>query len=55
MFNNTMPDCYYWLLFGNDDFRQAVGTAKRVMNEEVLDRQLIGQSPVPFMFLIDSQ
>ena len=44
----------YWILFPIEDLRQAVETAKRILNKEKLDKQLTGQtSTSPFMNVRD--
>ena len=45
----------YWILFPINNLREAVDTAKRVMNKEKLDKQLTGQvsNISPFMKLGD--
>ena len=50
VFKNTLPTKLYWILFPIEDLRQAIETAKRVLTEEKLDRQLSEQSLfIPFM------
>ena len=50
VFKNTLLTKLYWILFPIEDLRQAVGTAKRILTKEKLDRQLTGQSSSsPFM------
>ena len=44
VFKNTLPTKLYWVLFPIEDLRQAVETAKRILNKERLDKQLTGQS-----------
>ena len=55
LFKNTFPSKLYWILFPINNLRQAVDTAKRVMNKEKLDKQLAGQASniSPFMKLGD--
>ena len=50
-----MPSKLYWIVFPINNLRQAVDTAKRVMNKEKLDKQLTGQASniSPFMKLGD--
>ena len=50
-FKNTLPSKLYWILFPINNLREAVDTAKRVLNKEKLDKQLTGQasSTSPFM------
>ena len=50
-----MPSKLYWILFPINNLREAVETAKRVINKEKLDKQLTGQasSISPFMKLGD--
>ena len=49
VFKNSLPSHLYWLLFPNENLRQAVETTKRIHTEERLDRQLarwiIGATP----------
>ena len=50
VFKNTLPTKLYWVLFPIENVRQAVGTAKRILTKEKLDKQLTGQtSTSPFM------
>ena len=42
VFKNTLPTKLYWILFPIEDLRQAVETAKRILNKEKLDKQLTG-------------
>ena len=50
VFKNTLPTKLYWILFPIEDLRQAVGTAKRILTKQKLDKQLTGQtSTSPFM------
>ena len=55
LFKNTLPSKLYWILFQINNLREAVETAKRVMNKEKLDKQLTGQASniSPFMKLGD--
>ena len=56
LFKNTLPSKLYWILFPINNLREAVDTAKRVLNKEKLDKQLIGQASniSPFMKLSDT-
>ena len=50
VFKNTLLTKLFWILFPIEDLRQAVDTAKRILNKEKLDKQLTGQtSTSPFM------
>ena len=51
LFKNALPSKLYWILFPIKNLREAVDTAKRVLNKEKLDKQLTGQasSTSPFM------
>ena len=40
LFKNTLPSKLYWILFPINNLREAIDTAKRVMNKEKLDKQL---------------
>ena len=55
VFKNTLPSKLYWILFPINNLREAVDTAKRVMNKEKLDKQLTGQASniSPFMNMRD--
>ena len=55
LFKNTLPSKLYWILFPINNLREAIDTAKRVMNKEKLDKQLTGQASniSPFMKLGD--
>ena len=39
VFKNTLRTKLYWILFPIEDLRQAVGTAKRILTKEKLDKQ----------------
>ena len=39
LFKNTLPNKLYWILFPINNLREAVDTAKRVLNKEKLDKQ----------------
>ena len=51
-----MPSKLYWILFPINNLREALDTAKRVLNREKLDKQLTGQasSTFPFMKMRDT-
>ena len=51
VFKNTLPTKLYWILFPIEDLRQTVETAKRILTEEKLDRQLTGQTPPATLFM----
>ena len=55
LFKNTLPSKLYWILCPINNRKEAVDTAKRVMNKEKLDKQLTGQASniSPFMKLGD--
>ena len=55
LFKNTLPSKLYWILFPINNLREAIDTAKRVMNKEKLDKQLTGQASniSPFIKLGD--
>ena len=42
LFKNTLSNKLYWVLFPINNLRKAVDTAKRVLNKEMLDKQLTG-------------
>ena len=50
-----MPNKLYWILFPIHNLREAVDTAKRVLNKKKLDKQLTGQASniSPFMKMRD--
>ena len=56
MFKNPLPSKLYWILFSINNLRVAVDIAKRVLNKERLDKQLMGQTSntSPFMKLRDT-
>ena len=56
LFKNTLPSKLYWILFPINNLREAVDTAKRVLNKEKLDKQLTGQasSTSPFIKMRDT-
>ena len=50
VFQNTIPNRLYWILYPIDNLRLAVETAKGVLTKEKIDRQMSGQSSAtPFM------
>ena len=52
VFKNTLPTKLFWILFPIEDLRQAVETAKRILTQEKVDKQLSGQSSsTPFIVL----
>ena len=54
VFKKTLPTKLYWILFPIEDLRQALETAKRILNKEKLDKQLTDQtSTSPFMNIRD--
>ena len=54
VFKNILPTKLYWILFPIEDLRQAVDTAKRIVTNEKLVKQLTGQtSTSPFMNVRD--
>ena len=54
VFKNTLPTKLYWIPFPIEDLRQAVGTSKRILTKEKLDRQLTRQfSSTPFISIRD--
>ena len=55
LFKNTLPNKLYCILFPINNLREAVDTAKRVLNKEKLDKQLTGQASniSPFMNMRD--
>ena len=49
-FKNTLPSGLYWVLFPIEYLRQVVGTTKRILTAEKIDRKLGGQASfTPFM------
>ena len=53
---NTLLSKLYWILFPIEDLRVAVDTAKRMLTEEKIDKQLVGQtSSTLFKTIRDSQ
>ena len=55
VFKNTLPTKLYWISFPIDDLRQVVETAKRILTEVKIDRQLAGQSSsTPLMSIKES-
>ena len=50
VFKNTVPSKLYWILYPINELRVAVETAKRVLTNEKIDKQRMGQSSAsPFM------
>ena len=43
LFKNTLPSKLYWILFPVNNLQEAMGAAKRVLSNEKLDKQLLGQ------------
>ena len=56
LFKNTLPSKLYWILFPINNLREAVDTAKRVLNKEKIDKQLTCQasSTSPFKKMKDN-
>ena len=48
-FKNTLPYRLYSTLINVNNLRDAIDLSKRVLTKEKLDRQLTGQSSIPFM------
>ena len=55
VFKNTLPNRLYWVLFPIDNLCKAVETAKMFLTKEKIDRQMTGQSFIPFMKLSDKK
>ena len=56
VFQTPLPTKLYWILFPIEDLRQAIETAKRILTQIKLDKQLTGQSSAsPFMNVRDGQ
>ena len=57
LFKNTLPSKLHWLLFSINNLREAVDTAKRVLDKEKLDKQLTSQASniSPFMNMRDNK
>ena len=53
VFKNTVPNRLYWVLFPINNLCEVVETAKRFLTKEKIDRQMTGQSSIPFMKLND--
>ena len=51
LFKNTLPSKLYWSLFSINNLREAVDTAKRVLDKEKLDKQLTGQASNISLFM----
>ena len=50
-----LPTKLYWILFPIENLKQAVETAKRILTNEKINRQLSGQSlSTPFMSIKDN-
>ena len=52
---NTVPNRLYWVLFPIDNLHKAVETAKQFLTKERIDKQMTGQSTIPFMKLTDKK
>ena len=55
VFKNTVPNRLYWVLFPIDNLHEAVKTAKKFLTKEKIDRQMTGQSTIPFMKLTEKK
>ena len=55
VFKNTVPNRLYLVLFPIDNLHEAVGTAKRFLTNEKIDRQMTRQSSTPFMKLTEKK
>ena len=55
VFKNTVPNRLFWVLFPIGNLREVVGTAKRFLTKEKIDRQMTGQSSTPFLKLNDKK
>ena len=55
VFNNTVPNRLYWVLFPIDNLREEVEMAKRFLTKEKIDRQMTEQCSTPFMKLSDKK
>ena len=56
VFENNLLTKLYWVLFPIADLRSVVEAAKRILNKEKIDKQLVWQtSSTPFMSVRDSQ
>ena len=51
LFKNTLPNKLYWILFPNNNLRDAVDAMKRVLTKEKLDKQLSGQVVATTQFM----
>ena len=47
----NLPSKLYWILFPINNLREAVDTAKKVLNKEKLEKQLMGQASNTFLFM----
>ena len=55
VFKKTLPTRLYWVLFPEEDLKQAAEIIKRISTKEKIDRQLVDQSSsTPFMSIKDS-
>ena len=50
-----VPNRLYWVLFSIDNLHDAVGTAKRFLTKEKIDRQMMEQSSTPFMKMTEKR
>ena len=55
VFQNTVPNRLYRVLFPIDNLREAIETAKRFLTKEKIDRQMTRQRLTPFMKLNDKK
>ena len=55
VFENTVPNRMYWVIFPIDNLREVVETAKRFLTKEKIERQFTRQSCTPFMKLNDKK
>ena len=55
VFKNTVPNRLYWVLFSIDNLHDVVEIAKRFLTKEKVDRQMTGQSSIPFIKMTEKK
>ena len=55
VFENTVPNRLYWVLFPINNLCEALEMAKRFLTKEQIDRQMNRQSSTPFMKLTEKK
>ena len=51
LFKKTLPTRYYYLLFSIQNLKEAIESAKHVMTQEKMDKQVADQNSNPYISL----